>query len=114
VRGHGCDHPIDYHSVDYAAEIRRLTDGRGVDIVLDALGAGDWAKGYDLLAPAGMLIAFGMANVNTSGKRRNLFHALTQVMRVPRYSPWKMMNENRGVLGVHIGHLWSELEMLTS
>src|SRR5205809_908089 len=38
VRSQGCDHVIDYRSVDYAAEVRRLTGGLGVDLVLDALG----------------------------------------------------------------------------
>jgi NADPH:quinone reductase-like Zn-dependent oxidoreductase len=114
VREQGCDHPIDYRSLDYAAEIRRLTNDRGVDIVLDALGGPDWKKGYELLAPAGMLVAFGMANVNTGSGKRNLFRAITQLMRVPKFSARRLMDENRGVAGVHIGHLWSELDLLRS
>lgn len=112
VREHGCHHPIDYRSLDYADEVRRLTSGRGVDVVLDPLGGADWKKGYSLLAPAGMLIAFGMANVNTGGKRR-LFHVLGTVARVPRFSPMKLMNDNRAVAGVNMGHLFGELPMLT-
>src|SRR5437868_5609338 len=38
----GCQHPIDYRTRDYVAEVRRLTGGRGVDLVLDALGGADW------------------------------------------------------------------------
>jgi NADPH:quinone reductase-like Zn-dependent oxidoreductase len=53
VLSNGCDHPIDYRSVDYVEEMRRLTDGRGVDVVLDALGGSDWKKGFSLLRPGG-------------------------------------------------------------
>ena len=35
LRAEGCTHPIDYHTADYAAEVRRLTNGEGVDVVLD-------------------------------------------------------------------------------
>lgn len=112
VREHGCDHPIDYRSLDYVEEVKRLTDGRGVDLVLDALGGPDWKKGYSLLAPAGMLIAFGLANVNTGGKRR-LLHVLGQIARVPRFNPMKLMDDNRTVAGVNMGHLWDEVELIT-
>ena len=112
VREHGCDHPIDYRSLDYAREVLRLTDERGVDVVLDPLGGPDWKKGYDLLKPAGILIAFGLANANVGGRRR-LFHVLAQLVQVPRFSPMKLMDHNRAVAGVNMGHLFSEIAMLS-
>ena len=112
VRENGCDHPIDYHSVDYAAEVRRLTDGRGVDLVLDALGGTDWKKGYGLLRPGGMLIPFGWANMAKHGKRR-ITHVLGQFTHMPWWTPMKLMHENKGVSGVNMGHLWDEKEMTT-
>jgi synaptic vesicle membrane protein VAT-1 len=111
VREHGCTHPIDYRSQDYVEEVRRLTGGRGVDVVLDALGGPDWRKGYGLLAPAGILIAFGLANANKGGKRR-LWHVFSQLARVPRFNPLKLMNDNRTVSGVNMGHLFGEAEMI--
>ncbi len=111
IREQGCTHPIDYRSTDYVAEVKRLTNGRGVDVVLDPLGGRDWKKGYDLLAPTGMLIAFGLANANTGGKR-NLVHVLSQLARVPRFNPMKLMSDNRTVSGVNMGHLFTEAEMI--
>jgi NADPH:quinone reductase-like Zn-dependent oxidoreductase len=111
VRGNGCDHPIDYHSVDYVKEVRRLTDGRGVDLVLDALGGDDWKKGYSLLRPGGLLILFGWANMAKSGKRR-MTHVLAQLTHTPWWTPNRLMNENRGVAGVNMGHLWDERELM--
>ena len=63
LRAEGCAHPIDYRTTDYAAEVRRLTGGKGVDIVLDPLGGNDWRKGLKLLRPAGRLVAYGFANL---------------------------------------------------
>jgi NADPH:quinone reductase-like Zn-dependent oxidoreductase len=111
LRELGCAHPIDYRSRDYVAEVRRLTDGQGVDVVLDALGGPDWTKGFELLREGGMLVAFGLANANT-GKTRNLFKVLGQIVRVPRFSPMKLMDVNKAVAGVNIGHMWSRVDML--
>lgn len=112
VREHGCDHPIDYRNQDYAAEIRRLTDDQGVDIVLDALGGKDWKKGYELLKPAGQLVMFGLANTNTGGKRK-LLHVLKVILSVPRWGGMKLLDENKSVAGVNIGHLWDQKAMIT-
>lgn len=112
VRAEGCDHPIDYRSADYADELRRLTDGKGVDLILDALGGKDWKKGMKLLRPAGMLIAFGFANMS-SGERRSFVHMIREGIQIPIFTPLQLMDTNRAVAGVNIGHLWSEVEMLS-
>jgi len=111
VRQNGCNYAIDYHSVDYAVEIRKLTHGRGVDCVLDALGGVDWRKGFSLLTPGGLLIPFGWANMAKSGKRR-LTQVVGQLTRLPWWTPIRLMQENKGVAGVNMGHLWDERELL--
>jgi len=111
LRAEGCVHPIDYRTADYAAEILRLTDGKGVDMVLDALGGKDWKKGYDLLRPAGRLIAFGFANMS-SGEKRSYLHMARQAVGIPFFTPLGLMDKNRAIAGVNIGHLWDEMEML--
>lgn len=111
LRKQGCTHPIDYHQVDYAEAIRELTAGKGVDVVLDALGGKDWKKGYELLRPAGRLVAFGFANMH-NGERRSLFNVARQFVAMPSFTPLRLMDTNRTVAGVNIGHLWGEMEML--
>ena len=111
IRKEGCNHPIDYRTTDYVAEVMRLTDGKGVDIVLDALGGKDWKKGMDLLRPVGRLIAFGFANMS-SGETRSIFHMVRQALSIPFFTPLGMMDKNRSVSGVNIGHLWDEIDML--
>ncbi|HVP67239.1 MAG TPA: medium chain dehydrogenase/reductase family protein [Anaeromyxobacteraceae bacterium] len=112
LRDSGCDHPIDYRAADYAEEVRRLTSGRGVDLVIDPLGGADWKKGYRLLRPAGLLVACGFANL-AGGERRSWLRALRQILQVPRFSPLRLMTENRGVAGVYLGALWAEAALMT-
>ena len=51
IREQGVDHAIDYRSQDYVAEVRRLTDGEGIDVAFDALGPSSFRKDYRLLRP---------------------------------------------------------------
>ena len=111
LREEGCTHPIDYRSVDYVASVRSLTDGQGVDLVLDPLGGADWRKGLSLLRPMGRLIAYGFANI-TGGERRSLVRLVRQGLRIPRITPLGLMNRNHSVSGVNLGHLWGQGAML--
>ncbi|MBK7150860.1 MAG: zinc-binding dehydrogenase [Sandaracinaceae bacterium] len=111
VRSHGCDHAIDYRTNDYVEEIKKLTDGRGVNLIMDALGGRDWKKGYSILRSSGQLIAFGWANMN-SGEKRNLGRILKELTGLPLFSPRNFMDDNRGMSGVNLGHLWHEVDML--
>jgi len=110
LRDNGCTHPIDYHAVDYAAEVRRLTDGRGIDLALDPLGGRDALKSYKLLRAGGRIVVYGFANLHR--RRFNVLRVLGQLARVPRFSPLRLMNENRGVIGVNMGHLFGRMDLL--
>jgi synaptic vesicle membrane protein VAT-1 len=112
IKEEGCTHPIDYHTTDYAREVRRLTSGEGVDVVLDPLGGADWRKGLKLLRPGGRLIAYGFANM-TGGPRRNPARVLKQAASVPLLTPLQLMNANKTVAGVHIGRLVNQPDLLT-
>jgi NADPH2:quinone reductase len=58
----GADEVILYSEQDFAAEARRLTDGRGVDVVYDGVGKSTYTKSLDSLRPRGMLVLFGYAS----------------------------------------------------
>ena len=107
LRQHGCDYPIDYRTKDYVSEVRRITNGKGVDAVFDALGGVDWKRGYDLLRPSGRLLAYGFANLNSGGKRR-ILQMVRQLVGMPRFNPLKLMNQNRTVAGLVLSGLPGE------
>lgn len=107
----GLDHPIDYRNKDFAEEVERLTDGRGVDVILDAVGGATSRKNVKLLAPLGRLFHFGISAASQEPKR-NMFTAARTVASLPIHHPVSLMQNNRGVFGINLGHLWDETEML--
>jgi NADPH2:quinone reductase len=61
VRKCGADHVINYETHDFAEQAMKITGGRGVDLILDAIGKPTFQKGLRCLAPLGHLILFGRA-----------------------------------------------------
>jgi NADPH:quinone reductase-like Zn-dependent oxidoreductase len=110
LRERGCQHPID-SDADYVAAVKEATGGKGVDLVLDAVGGKSWSDGYAILAPAGRMVAFGLSAA-ASGTQRNLVHAAMQLLRIKRYSPRQLMDDNKTISGCNMGHLFGELAML--
>jgi NADPH2:quinone reductase len=62
ARGAGADHVIRYTAEDFEAEARRLTGGRGVDVVYDSVGRETFEKSLGALARRGMLVLFGQSS----------------------------------------------------
>ena len=62
ARGAGADEVIRYTKADFLAEVKRLTDGRGVQVVYDSVGQSTFEKSLDCLALRGMLVLFGQSS----------------------------------------------------
>jgi NADPH:quinone reductase len=58
----GADETILYREQDFAEESRRMTDGKGVDVVYDSVGKDTWDKSIDSLKPRGLMVSFGNAS----------------------------------------------------
>ncbi len=110
LREIGADHLIDYTKEDFEAQARAITGGRGVELILDAVGGDSLKKGYRLLAPTGRLGIFGMSSAAT-GKQRNVLGLVRALAQTPwlQFNPVALMNANKGVFGVNLGHMWNEV-----
>ena len=62
ARDAGADEVILYSQQDFQAEVRRLTDGRGVNVVYESVGKDTFDKSLDSLAPRGYLVLFGQSS----------------------------------------------------
>ena len=58
----GADEMIDYTSADFAAEVKRLTGGDGVNVVYDSVGKTTFDKSLDCLMRRGMMVLFGQSS----------------------------------------------------
>ena len=62
AREAGAAEVIDYTAVDFEAEVKRLTGGKGVAVVYDSVGKDTFAKSLKCLSPRGMLVLFGLSS----------------------------------------------------
>lgn len=62
ARQAGADEVIVYTKQDFLEVVRSATNGRGVDVVYDSVGAATWEKSLDCLRPRGMMVSYGNAS----------------------------------------------------
>jgi NADPH:quinone reductase-like Zn-dependent oxidoreductase len=113
LRARGLDHPIDYRDQDWLPVLMDLTEGRGVELIIDPLGGNSWKQSYRALRRTGRMGVFGMSVASASGIKGKL-KALKAVVSMPRYNPLGLMNRNKGVFGLNLGHMWGEGEKVAS
>jgi NADPH:quinone reductase-like Zn-dependent oxidoreductase len=101
---------IDARDADVVARVMELTEGRGVDLALDAIGGRSWRDGYACLRTTGRLGVYGLSSAIAPGRR--WLPALRALAGVPwfRFHPLAMMNDNRGIFGVNLRHIWEDFE----
>ena len=103
----GLDYAIDYCNGSWVEEILELTSGKGVDLIIDPFGGSHWRKSFRVLKPIGRLGMFGISSVCNKGSMATI-KLLKALFQMPFFHPMGLMNLNRGVFGVNLGHLWNE------
>lgn len=62
ARDAGADEVILYTSQDFEAEVKRITGGKGLQVVYDSVGKTTFEKGFNVLAPRGMMVLYGQSS----------------------------------------------------
>lgn len=91
----GADASVDYTLAGWPAEVRRLTDGKGVDIVIETAGGDTVNQALDAMAPFGRMIFLGQS----SGKTASV-------------DPWRLTSMNQSVVGFYISAYAADAELL--
>jgi NADPH:quinone reductase-like Zn-dependent oxidoreductase len=102
ARSFGADHSINYSTADFDEEIRALTGNYGVDVVMDSVGGEVYKKSWNLLAPMGRYVLFGVSAVTGKGalsrlKAANIFASMRPIF------PPNLMSANKGIFGFNLG-----------
>ena len=105
----GLDHAIDYRSQDWQPVLKKLTNGRGVDLIIDPIGGSHWKKSFASLRHTGRLGMFGVSTASANGFSGKL-KMLKAVIQTPWFHALPLLNRNRGVFGLNLGHMWHEPE----
>ncbi|NWH60827.1 VAT1 protein, partial [Geococcyx californianus] len=138
LKERGVTHPIDYRTMDYAEEVRKISPkgtlwwrtftpvlhffkcpetlsyfpfSLGVDIVLDPLGGADTSKAFNLLKPMGKLITYGVANLLT-GQKKNLMAMAKTWWNQFSINALQLLHHNKAVCGYHLGYMDEEFELI--
>ena len=99
----GAHHVINYTTQAFDKEIERLTDGYGVDVVMDSVGGEVFKKGWALLAPMGRYLLLGVSSMTTADG------SLSRAMIVDAYEQMKpifppgLIHSNKGIFGFNLG-----------
>src|SRR5215212_1504804 len=121
IREQGVNHPIDYRTKDFEDEVRRITRGEGVDLIMDALGPTSFRKDYRLLRQGGRLVMYGASELQSGSGKRDLGSVIRGLGRMPLATmPWwksfGVMKENKGIFGLNLLDWWDregDVERLT-
>ena len=62
AKAHGCHHTVNYTREDFTARVEEITDGKGVPVVYDGVGADTFDGSLKCLSPFGVLASFGAAS----------------------------------------------------
>lgn len=114
----GADAVIDYTMQDFAAQVRRLTGGHGVNVVYDSVGKSTFEKSLDALAPRGCMVLYGQSSgavpafdtavLNAKGSlslsRPSLTHHTTGRAEILARAGDVLQWIEAGKLNVHTGH----------
>ncbi|KAJ3104971.1 hypothetical protein HDU97_008719 [Phlyctochytrium planicorne] len=115
LKERGLDHAIDYRTQDFVVEVKKLTNNKGVDLIIDPIGGDNWQKNYSILRSGGRLGAFGASVLQEAGSLSlpfKLASVASFMFNVPKWSPLTLMDGNKGVFGVNLGHMWDENELV--
>ncbi len=112
LKQRGFDEVIDYRTVDWENKVLKLTQGCGVELVIDPLGGKSWKKSSRVLRSTGRLGTFGVSAVTESALLGPLKY-IKILFGMPRFNPIGLMNANKGVFGVNLGHLWNESDKIS-
>lgn len=117
ARQFGLEHGINYVAEDFEAAIMRLTDGSGVQFVLDSLGGYSLRKGMRCLRRGGHCVTIGAAGVVpptgfSLRAAREWRRIIVDLVRGGVYHPFNLTATNRGISGVQVLLLWDEVDRL--
>jgi len=98
LKAMGVHHPINYVSHDFEEAIKKITGGKGVDVIFDAVGGKSVKKGFRALASAGRIVCYGAADLTD----KNLFGKVKTALGFGIYHPAMFMMASKSMIGINM------------
>ena len=90
----GYDTVIDLSAEDFAERAMTLTDGKGVDLVLDGIGKDGFLKSLDCVRPMGMVVSYGTSSGDVGAFDLQLLHRKSIIVTRPTLRTWIAKRED--------------------
>jgi NADPH:quinone reductase-like Zn-dependent oxidoreductase len=108
----GADVVIDKSRESLWARARQICP-EGFDVVFDGNGPATLKQSYRHLAPSGKLVAYGFHSMfSKRGGFPNYFKLALQYLRLPRWNPLKLVNENKSIISFNLSYLFDRTDLL--
>jgi NADPH:quinone reductase-like Zn-dependent oxidoreductase len=105
LEAQGLDHAIDPFVSDYQVEVRSLTGGKGVPLIMNPYLDIHWRMNYHLLTPAGRLVNY--VGASALGEEPAAWkQSLLALFGAPAYTPVRLQRDSKAVAGVNLDLFW--------
>ncbi len=111
AKAQGLDHCINYSTENFASAIKQITDGYGVDVIMDAVGGRVFRPGWKLLAPMGRYIIYGIADAMTKSSFSYL-RASKALLTMPPILLTSLISSNKTIAGFNLSTLTGKADYL--
>jgi NADPH:quinone reductase-like Zn-dependent oxidoreductase len=112
ARSLGCDVVVDKSRESLWRAVEAAAPG-GVDVACDAIGPATLWESYRHLRATGRLITYGFSSMLPNrGGRLDYLRGLWGMLRMPRFNPLSMVNDNKGVIAFNLSFLFDQRELL--
>jgi NADPH:quinone reductase-like Zn-dependent oxidoreductase len=109
---HGADSVIDKSTEDLWTKAEEICPD-GFDVVFDGNGPITLKQSYRHLASSGKLVSYGFHSMlSTSAGVASYFKLIYEYLRVPRFSPLNMTNDNKSLIAFNLSYLFHRLDLL--
>jgi NADPH:quinone reductase-like Zn-dependent oxidoreductase len=99
-------------SADFAGELKRVLEGRPLNLVLECIGGRVLMESYKALAPEGRLVVYGSAHYGQQGDRPNYLKLWWKYRKRPLLDPQRMIEQNKSVMGFNLIYLYEKAERI--
>lgn len=112
AEANGCDIVIDKRASQLWPAVEAAAP-EGVDVICDANGPATLAESFRHLRPFGRLLVYGFHTMlPLQGGRVNYWQGLWGLIKVPRFNPFNLVSQNKGVIGFNLSYLFDRHDLL--
>jgi len=111
LKKEGCDQII-VRNENLKEEILKSLDGRELNLIMESIGGKVQKIGFDLLAPTGKMVIYGLSDYSSPTLFPNYFRLAYKYLTRPKVDGLTLVENNKSIMGFNLIWLYERVEML--